>query len=162
MNDRNFVRALLCLWSVLAIVFLFTRTHKFVVVSGTSMQPTLHSDDVTCASSIVNITVGNIYLCREPLEGRFVIKRLIGIPGDIIEFKDGVIYRNGHIFMAASANSWDNATYTLGPDDYLFVGDNRVDSFDGRYWPRFVHLDEICYELQFVIYPSMHWKDLRW
>ena len=61
------------------------------------------------------------------------IKRVIGLPGERVEFAGGQLYVDG----AAVAERWVSSPtadwkISLGPDDYLVLGDNRADSYDSR------------------------------
>ncbi|UOE95746.1 signal peptidase I [Alkalihalobacillus sp. LMS39] len=63
------------------------------------------------------------------------IKRVIGEPGDIIEIKDGVVYRNGSIIEEEYIKEeiYGELEATTVPDDMIFVmGDNRNGSTDSR------------------------------
>ncbi|MCD5382581.1 signal peptidase I [Candidatus Gracilibacteria bacterium] len=78
--------------------------------------------------------------------GNKYIKRVIGIPGDVISFKDGGVYRNGELLdESAYLNETNNGkTYLPAfqkikefkvPENHVFVlGDNRNGSSDSRYW----------------------------
>lgn len=140
----------LCL-SVLFV--LFTRTHKFLTVSGSSMEPTLYDHHMCIVDSFVEPERGCIYVVREPDAPRDAIKRLIGIPGDLVELRDGNTYVNGEPFVTQIEGSWEELTFLLGADEYLFLGDNREVSYDGRYWSRPVHRSEILYKVVFRFYP---------
>lgn len=66
-----------------------------------------------------------------------MLKRVIGLPGDTIEVKDGMLYRNGEAVQEDYIS--DNMDYEYGPitvpEDSIFVmGDNRNLSFDSHAW----------------------------
>ena len=62
------------------------------------------------------------------------------MPGDTIEIKDGVVYRNGEYLKetylpdstVTEIRNPDYAQVTLGPDEYFVMGDNRAVSLDSR------------------------------
>lgn len=153
MKQRSLIRYLCVLGAISIIFFLFTQTHKFIVVSGDSMLPTLYNGEIGIATEFTTAIPGDIYLIKEPENGFFAVKRLIGIPGDVIELKDGATYRNGELIMDEPGDSWDNQTWNLGANEYLFIGDNRGESYDGRYWSRRLRIDEILYHVDCIIFP---------
>lgn len=153
MKKKNVIRYFLVMGAIMIVFLLFSQTHRFVVVSGESMLPSMYDGDVVVATKTSMIVPGDVYLLKEPDEDTLVIKRLIGIPGDKIELKDGATLRNGIQIMEAPGDSWDNIVFELGANEYLFIGDNRGKSYDGRFWSRFVHLDEIICHLDWTLYP---------
>lgn len=126
---------------------------KLVIVSGSSMFNTLADGDITFGTKVEEVSNGDIYVIKEPDQGIYAIKRLIGSPGDLVELKDGITYRNGSQIMSNPGKSFDNRKWLLGPDEYLFLGDNREVSYDGRYWERMIHLNEILYHVDYRLYP---------
>ena len=65
------------------------------------------------------------------------VKRVIGLPGDVIDIRGGVVYvngvrRKGDAFTAPG--SYFNYPITVPPDRYFGLGDNRPDSRDSRSW----------------------------
>lgn len=74
---------------------------------------------------------------------RYWVKRVIGLPGDVIEFRENVLYVNGEQQNESYINNPDNVDYVTGnryanstftvEEDHIFVmGDNRNRSKDSR------------------------------
>ena len=103
-------------------------------VSGDSMLPTLtNGERLLLTKDIDNIEFGDVVVFK--LNDKLLIKRIIGVPEDLIIIRDGFVYRNGELLRE---------TYTLGytygdseeliPNDCYFVlGDFRPNSKDSRY-----------------------------
>lgn len=161
MTVKAFRRYSAFLLLVLLVFFMYTLGNKIVIVSGKSMQPTL-CDGYWVTAKLIDVPrLDKVYMLKEPENGALVIKRLVGVPGDKIEFRDGALYRNDILITESGGTSWDNMFAILGEDEYLFVGDNRAESYDGRSWSRFTKRSEIEYELRTVIKPLDAYGDLR-
>lgn len=90
------------------------------------------------------------------------IKRVIGVPGDTIEVKDGKLYRNGtlapdphaHFELTPDQRQPNSPRDFFGPlkvpeGHYLMMGDNRDRSYDGRFWG-LVDRDEVEGRAMFI------------
>ena len=115
-----------------------------LVVSGHSMEPELSQGEVVLMNRI-------IYHLRKPErfdivafekdgeKGKYYIKRIIGMPGETIQIRDGVVYVNDQILEAedglrrAALAGLAEHPVTLGEDEYFLLGDNRESSEDSRF-----------------------------
>ena len=113
------------------------------LVDGSSMSPTLEDGDVLIVDKLS-------YRFREPerfdivvfrylyKENSYYIKRIIGLPGETVQIKDGQIYIDGKLLEEDFGNALmtnpgrANQPITLGSDEYFVLGDNRNVSSDSR------------------------------
>lgn len=93
--------------------------------------------------------------------GRSNIKRVIGLPGETIQIKDGMIYIDGEVYLEkksypAITNPGIAADeITLGDKEYFVLGDNRNNSEDSRFADiGLVKSDHIEGKVWFVLSPS--------
>ena len=120
-----------------------------VIVSGKSMEPTLLNGDYglmkTTSGAKKSIKRFDIVIFKvdetDTSEGHDIIKRIIGMPGEHVEIKDGKVYINGGA-LAEDYLPEGMTTESLGgvftdlvvPEGCIFVlGDNREISLDSRY-----------------------------
>jgi signal peptidase I len=107
-----------------------------------------------------------VVVFRRPGQPDF-IKRVIGVPGDRLEIKDGAVWINGRILTEPyvvngmdPADSYRYDQVTVPPGRYFVMGDNRRNSFDSRYWG-FVKREEII-GTPIIIYMSVEANDQAW
>ena len=94
-------------------------------------------------------------------ESQLFIKRLIGLPGETVEIRDGKVYIDGSSEPLDDSFVPDTPTgnygpYTVPEDCYFMLGDNRENSRDSRYWNNtFVTFDEIVGKAVIRYFPSI-------
>ena len=124
-----------------------------------SMIPTLNNNDKVLVSRIYNmdnLKRGDIIVFYSQELDERLVKRLIGVPGDEIEIKNGVVFINGvQLNENYVKNNKDFSGKFKVPDGkYLFLGDNRAVSYDSRYWKNpYISSSDIDGKVIFRYYP---------
>lgn len=110
-----------------------------IKVVGPSMEDTLLDGDIMLLNKFTyNYNeIERFDIVVVDYIGELIIKRVIGLPGDLIEYKDGSLYINGDIyeepFLSEDTYTEDFILEDRIPNDYYFVvGDNRAESKDSR------------------------------
>lgn len=110
---------------------------RFPVVSGTSMEPTYHDGDRLAVFYTKDVKLNDIVVSWSETLDEYIVKRVIGMPGDKIEITAGALYRNGTRVYESYVNEiyWDSpidVSIELKDDQYFLLGDNRNHSMDSR------------------------------
>jgi signal peptidase I len=149
-------------------------------IPSASMEPTFHCahvqpDDFCEAGSNDRIIANRLaFHFRSPKRGDIVVfspppsagvcgpvgtyvKRIVGLPGETIEERQGVVYVNGRKldepYISAGRRDTDSVPpRKLGPDDYFMMGDNRAHSCDSRVWGP-VHREDMIGTVLMVYWP---------
>lgn len=108
---------------------------------------------------------GDIVIFKYPdNEEELYVKRVIGLPGETVDIREGEIYINDAekpLNEEYLKEVWTVATgdyhFEIPEDAYLVLGDNRNDSWDARYWTNtYVYRDKILGEAVVVYWPFRH------
>lgn len=183
------------IWAlVIALIIRTFIMQPFEIPSGSMENTLLVGDHIFVNKFIygtrIPLTASRILKIRDPKRGDVIvfefppdrskdfIKRVIGVPGDVIMvrnkhvFVNGVPYRNPHAIhtdsevLPGSRSQRDNfGPVRVPPDDYFVMGDNRDNSYDSRFWG-FVPNSDIL-GLAFIKYWSwdgdtwrVRWRDI--
>ena len=137
-------------WDILSFIvpiatayIIFTFIVFLSVVQSGSMEPTLRVGNTVFYNRLAYIKKppqrGDIVVFYSDEFGVYFGKRIIGVPGDNISFKDGYVMINGQYcdetaYIPQSIETNCVKTFTVPEGCYFMLGDNREDSNDSRYW----------------------------
>jgi signal peptidase I len=149
-------------------------------IPSSSMEPTLHCarPALGCEARFSDRVLANrfIYHFRDPKRGEIIVfktppeaaircgaggtfvKRLIGLPGDLVSERDGFVYINGakldepYLKPERRDHEAPRTWPRVQPDRYFFMGDNRQQSCDSRAWGT-VPRKNLIGEVFFVYWP---------
>lgn len=135
----------LCLSVVIAIIVILF-LYQPVKVEGVSMMPSLIDQErlfinkFSYRFGLSEVSRGDMVVFWFPGDPtKSYIKRVIGIPGDTVEVKDGTVIVNGEPLAESYVPSYyrDHVSMrhqVIKPDQYFVLGDHRVSSNDSRTW----------------------------
>lgn len=142
-------------------------------VDGPSMEPSFYTGQRVIVSRVN-------YLLGEPERGEIIvfespdrpgidpplIKRVIGLPGDVVEIRDALVYVNGalldepYINEACNPGNCSDNVWELADNEFFVMGDNRNRSRDSRRFGPITH-DHIIGEALVRYWPPQDWTLLH-
>ena len=142
-------------------------------IASSSMEPTLMINDRLIINKLT-------YKFEAPKRGDIIIfnptealkarnfkdaflQRIIGIPDDTVEVKDGKVYVNEKLLeenYIAEPPDYEFGPVKIPPNSYLVLGDNRNNSYDSHYWG-FVPKDLIIGKATKIFWPLERARDIK-
>jgi len=155
---------------VAAAVALPVRAFVFepIRVDGQSMCDTLQDGEIMIVTKPEYLKGdpqrGDVIICKYPGRTENFVKRVMGVPGDVISIISNVVYRNGealdepYLTPSRNDNGFSMAPFELGEDEYFVMGDNRDSSHDSRNYynystPAAITRDMIVGHVRWVVFP---------
>ena len=150
-------------------------------IPSASMEDTIMTGDRVIGSRLSYLFSeperGDIIIFRYPLDEKiYYVKRLIGLPGDTVDIVDGKVYINGSTepldepYLKEEMEAEPSMHFEVPEGCYFFLGDNRNNSLDARYWEKiamrsastdpehdytFVEKDKLVAKVLFRYYPNL-------
>lgn len=167
---KEYFQVLLIFLIVSVIVYSFVG--QLFEVTGDSMLPNYHGGEQLVAEKIsinmTHINRGDVVIFKNTFEnGRLLIKRVIGMPEEKFQLKNGYVYINdeklNESYLSEGTLTYglkkieNNVEYDIPQNSYVVLGDNRDKSTDSRQWG-FVEKDSIVGKAIFIYYP---FKNIR-
>lgn len=112
-------------------------------IRGASMHPTLSTQQCLFVNKLTHkvwdLKRGEIAVFHEPGGGNTdVVKRVIGLPGDVVAFQQGIVLLNGRAlgepYVKGDRGGTTRAPVRIPPGHVYVLGDNRFSSRDSRAW----------------------------
>ncbi|WP_123043376.1 signal peptidase I [Cohnella candidum] len=160
---------------VAAVVVLLLRAYVFQLstVKMHSMQPTLQEKEWLFVNKISyefgHPERGDVVILKDPSDGAdrkdYLVKRIVGMPGDKLEIRSGQLYLNGELtvepYTDSAIEDGDFGPTQVSPGHYFVMGDNRHagGSKDSRAFKE-VPEDMIIGKAEAVIWPIVRWTKL--
>ena len=156
---------------ILALLLIVKFIFFIAIVPSGSMEPTIQERSALFTLRVHDLEKlerGDVIVFEAEtpeLAGTTLIKRLIGLPGDHVEIDE-----NGAMTINGEVQSEDYVVYQYAipsvfdvPEGYyLFMGDNRANSLDSRYWSDpYVSAESIQGRAVFTLFPFSHFGKLR-
>src|SRR5512136_1110739 len=150
--------------AVFAVLRLTVQSYTVVM---SSMEPNFQQGECIMVSKVVYRSSGpqrgQVIIFNPPFESPHpYIKRLIGLPGETVEIRDGQVFINDIsidepcIFPEPAQNNKDYGPKVLSDDEYFVLGDNRNNSNDSRSgWT--VPRNNIIGKAWFIYWPPSKW-----
>jgi signal peptidase I len=180
LGERIRREAISWLWVILIFLFIHGTLLQARVIPTGSMEQTLLVGDHLLVNRFgydaeVPFTGWHTSLWRNPARQQMVVfrrpgqpdyvKRIIGLPGDLVEVRAGSAWVNGEILFEPYVTTGHDLREHFGPvrvpeGHYFVLGDNRTNSLDSRYWG-FVPREAIV-GTPFVIYLSLEAPAEAW
>ena len=157
---------------VIVAAILIALAVDFLIIANATVPSGSMEDTIPIGARIVGFRLdyrffrdparGDVAIFKYPDdESKDYVKRIIGLPGDTVDVKDGKVYINGsdeplNEPYLKETPTGDYGPYQVPEDSYFMMGDNREASWDSRYWDEtFVKREKLVAKVYFMYFPKI-------
>ena len=156
---KKYKKQILFILMLTVIVLFRTFVLQRIIISGNSMSPTLNDGNVVWAWKNPTLERNDIVIIKK--DGTLYIKRIIGLPEETVEMKNGKPYINGiELQEDFDEIESEEQKVQLKENEYFVLGDNRNDSTDSRVWGA-IDKEEITGEVIFKFFPFWEMRNFK-
>lgn len=157
------------LFTILLLIIIIIRIFFYspIRVNGSSMYPTLQDKEFMILNKIgLQKGINRFDIVVVESNGKYIIKRVIGLPGESVMYNDNKLYINGKVvednYSKSETENFENVI--LKDNEYFVMGDNREVSKDSRVIGP-VNIKNIKGKTNLVIFPFnkigiVEWKTI--
>lgn len=167
----DWIKALALAFVIVLLLRMFV--FQLSAVKMHSMEPTLYESDWIFVNKLSYYVGqprrGDVVIFRDPRAGSgkrdMLVKRIVGVPGDMLEIRGGKLYVNGQPVVEPYTNAeiegGDYAPVTVSADHYYVMGDNRRrgGSVDSRMFGE-ISENALIGRADFIVWPIARWGKL--
>ena len=159
------------LFFAVIVIIIFKTLLMVSLIPSESMEGTISKGDIVLSTrygireeDIKRYDILLFTLSDEP--DTTYIKRVIGLPGETVEVKDGRVYADGvevdDSFVDKPMNRKGDGTYVVPESCYFLLGDNRNNSKDSRFWKeKYIPVGNIQAKARFIIFPFSNIQHIK-
>jgi signal peptidase I len=157
LKPRTLISLTLLILFGTTLFFISNQSIGFFLVPSSSMEPRLTPDDKLITFRKSQYQRGDLIVFRDPLDEKsFMVKRIVALPSDEIQIRNGTLKVNALAIREPYIN--ETILYRFGPyrvpEEQIFVlGDNRNESQAGHKWGKGIPEDTIIGKVKYIYAP---------
>jgi len=143
-----------------ALAFVVRAAVQIYSIPSASMAPTLHAGDQILVTPYFRRSTpdrGHVIVFHSPVNGEMLVKRVVAVPGDLLDSRLGRVRIGGHTlpepYVLREAATGAIEAQIVPSNAYYVLGDNRDESIDSRNWG-FVPRERVVGRARLVLWSS--------
>lgn len=143
---------------IFIMVLLWNSFFMLAKIPTESMSNTIDPGEYVLVFRTHDVTNGDVVAFHSQEYNKNMVKRCIGVAGDVVDYRDSAVYVNGCFLPEPYVSSLvkEDVTFIVPEDTCLFLGDNRANSSDARFWDNpYIETEDVIGKVIFKVYPKI-------